>query len=153
MSTIGYKADQKTIQEIINLYEKGQLNLEPGFQRSSVWAYRDRQKLIDSILRNYPLPSIFLYRRYEEGNLVHDVIDGKQRIESVLMFTEAKLGNRFQTKTRLPGQERPDWIDWNAIRRKKLQYLITAYNLQNAALMCRRHNSGKGNQVRRRVAA
>ena len=130
MSTIEYKADQKTIQEIINLYEKDHLNLEPGFQRSSVWADRDRAKLIDSILRNYPLPSIFLYRRYEEGNLVYDVIDGKQRIESVLMFTGAKRGNRFQTKSKLPGQEQPDWIDWNVIKRKKLQYKITGYNLQ-----------------------
>jgi Protein of unknown function DUF262/HNH endonuclease len=130
VSTIQYKSDQKTIQEVINLYENDHLNLEPGFQRSSVWAERDRRKLIDSILCNYPLPSIFLHRRHEEGNLVYDVIDGKQRLESVLMFTGAKRGNRFQTKTRLPGQERPDLIDWSVIKRKKLQYLITGYSLQ-----------------------
>jgi hypothetical protein len=130
MTTISYKADQKTIQEILNLFEKDHLNLEPGFQRSSVWALRDREKLIDSILRAYPLPSIFLYRRYEDGNLVYDVIDGKQRIESVLMFTGAMRGNRFQARTRLPDDERPDWLDWNTIKRKKLQYLITGYNLQ-----------------------
>jgi len=130
MSTIEYKADQKTIQEILNLFEKGHLNLEPGFQRASVWANRDRQKLIDSILRNYPLPSIFLYRRYDEGNLVYDVIDGKQRIESILMFTGAQRGNRFQTHSRLYEQDPPGWIDWNTIRRKKLQYRITGYNLQ-----------------------
>lgn len=129
MTTIGYKADQKTIQEILNLYEKGHLNLEPGFQRSSVWALRDREKLIDSILRAYPLPSIFLYRRYEDGDLVYDVIDGKQRIESILMFTGAMRG-RFQTKSILPGDERPDWLGWNTIKRKKLQYKITGYNLQ-----------------------
>jgi hypothetical protein len=130
MSTIEYKADQKTIQEILNLFEKGHLNLEPGFQRSSVWADRDRQKLIDSILRNYPLPSIFLYRRHDEGNLVYDVIDGKQRIESILLFTGAKRGNRFQTLSRFSEQEAPAWLDWNAIKRKKLQYLVTGYNLQ-----------------------
>lgn len=130
MTTISYKADQKTIQEIINLYEKDHLNLEPGFQRSSVWANRDREKLIDSLLRVYPLPSIFLYRRHEEGNLVYDVIDGKQRIESILMFTGAMRGNRFQTKSLLPDQEQLEWLDWNTIKRKKLQYLITGYNLQ-----------------------
>ncbi|MBD0371451.1 MAG: DUF262 domain-containing protein [Pyrinomonadaceae bacterium] len=130
MSTIQYKADQKTVQEILNFYEKDQLNLEPGFQRSSVWNERDRDKLIDSILRNYPLPSIFLYRRYEDGNLVYDVIDGKQRIESILMFTGEKRGGRFWTKSRLPDLEHLDWIDWNTIKRKKLQYLITGYHLQ-----------------------
>ena len=130
MTTISYKGDEKTVQEIMNLYEKDHLNLEPGFQRSSVWADRDREKLIDSILRNYPLPSIFLYRRFEEGNLVYDVIDGKQRIESILMFTGTMRGNRFQTRSRLPDQERVDWLDWSTIRRKKCQYLITGYNLQ-----------------------
>lgn len=130
MSSIEYKADQKTVQEILNLYEKGQLNLEPGFQRSSVWNERDRDKLIDSLLQNYPLPSVFLYRRHERGELVYDVIDGKQRIESVLMFTGAIRGGRFYTKSRLSGQEQPEWLDWNAIKRKKLQYKITGYHLQ-----------------------
>ena len=51
MSKIKYETDQKTVQDIINLYEKGRLNLEPGFQRSSVWQENDRKKLIDSILQ------------------------------------------------------------------------------------------------------
>src|SRR5450830_47808 len=55
------------------------------FQRQSAWKERDRAKLIESILRNYPLPAIFLYRREEDGKLVYDVIDGKQRLESILM--------------------------------------------------------------------
>jgi hypothetical protein len=130
MTTIDYKADQKTVQEILNFYEKDHLNLEPGFQRASVWAPGDRRKLIDSILRAYPLPSIFLYRRYEDGNLVYDVIDGKQRIESILMFIGTIRGNRFETRSRLPGDEKQDWLDWNTIKRKKRQYLITGYNLQ-----------------------
>jgi hypothetical protein len=74
MGEIQYQAGQKTVQTIIHHYENDQLNLEPGFQRSSVWSESDRGKLIDSILRNYPLPSVFLYRRYEAGNLIYDVI-------------------------------------------------------------------------------
>jgi 5-methylcytosine-specific restriction endonuclease McrA len=127
---IRYESDQKTVQDIVNLYEKDQLNLNPGFQRSSVWRDGDRAKLVDSILRNYPLPSIFLYRRYEDGNLVYDVIDGKQRIESILMFTGEMRGNRFWCRSRLPGQEHEDWVDWAMIRRKKLQHLITGYKVQ-----------------------
>src|SRR5207237_815754 len=128
MSTIDYKSYQKTIQDLCNLYEKGHLNLEPGFQRSSVWGERDRSKLIESILLRYPLPSIFLYRRYEEGDPVYDVIDGKQRIESILMFTGAIRGNRFQTKSRLPDDEKSEWIDWRILKRRRLQHLINGYN-------------------------
>lgn len=55
MTAIEYRTYQKTIQDILNLYEDGHLNLEPGFQRSSVWAERDRAKLIDSILPQLPV--------------------------------------------------------------------------------------------------
>jgi 5-methylcytosine-specific restriction endonuclease McrA len=130
MGTIHYDSDQQTVQGIINLYQNGQLNLEPGFQRSSVWSERDRQKLIDSILRNYPLPSIFLYRNRQDGDLVYDVIDGKQRIESILMFTGEMWGERFWVKSSLTPEEPSDWIDWSFIRRRKSQHLITAYKLQ-----------------------
>jgi hypothetical protein len=130
VNSIKYETHQKSIQDILNLYDDRHLNLEPGFQRSSVWAERDRAKLIDSIVRGYPLPSIFLYRRHENGVPVYDVIDGKQRIESILMFVGAKRGNRFQSKVTLPDHDEPEWTDWNAIKRKELQYLITAYKLQ-----------------------
>ncbi|MEX0613195.1 MAG: DUF262 domain-containing protein, partial [Pirellulales bacterium] len=38
----------------------GHLNLEPGFQRKSVWTLRDRRKFIESVLEQFPVPSIFL---------------------------------------------------------------------------------------------
>src|SRR2546421_10224449 len=99
-----HKTTTKSILDIQNLYANGNLKLEPCFQRQSVWTERDRAKLIDSILRNYPLPAIFLYKRQEDGDLVYDVIDGKQRLESIFMFTGAMRG-RFSTRTHLPGMD------------------------------------------------
>jgi hypothetical protein len=110
------------------LYDRDHLNLEPGFQRQSVWQERDRAQLIDSIIRNYPLPAIFLYKREEAGHLVFDVIDGKQRIESLLMFVGAMRG-RFKSRTQLPGSDDVEWIDWPAMKRKGLQHLITGYEI------------------------
>ena len=59
MAGIQYMPDQKTIEENIGKYNNKKLNLNPGFQRSSVWKNNDRAKLIDSIIKNYPIPSIF----------------------------------------------------------------------------------------------
>jgi Protein of unknown function DUF262 len=53
------------------------------FQRKSVWSWSDRRRLIQSIVPNYPSPSIFLYERQENGFVMYDVIDGKQRLESI----------------------------------------------------------------------
>ena len=61
--SITHKPGTKSIFDLRNLYERNHLNLEPGFQRDSVWKPRDRSFLIDTILRNYPLPAIFLYKR------------------------------------------------------------------------------------------
>ena len=80
---------RKTVQELINWFNSGWLCLEPSFQRKSVWTVSDRKKLIQSILDGYPIPAIFLYKRMSEtenGTCVYDVIDGKQRIESIFHF-------------------------------------------------------------------
>ena len=84
--TLQHHPKPQSILTLKNLYEHGHLNLEPGFQRQSVWIERDRAKLIDSILRNYPLPAIFLYRNQKDGEIIYDVIDCKQRLESIFMF-------------------------------------------------------------------
>jgi hypothetical protein len=127
-AAITHKTTTKSILDLSNLYEHGHLNLEPGFQRQSVWTLRDRAKLIDSILRNYPLPAIFLYKREEDGKLVFDVIDGKQRLESIFMFSGAMRG-RYATRTQLPGKDSVEWINWSGLKRNGLQHLITGYEI------------------------
>ena len=123
-----HQQNPKTIQDLVNLYEKNHLNLEPGFQRKSVWKESDRAKLLDSIIRNYPLPAIFLYRNQHDGDVVYDVIDGKQRIESFLMFMGLKKG-RFATKTQLPGEDAVQLVTWKQLCKWKQQHLITGYRL------------------------
>lgn len=126
-----YEPDPKTIQDLVNLYEKGHLNLEPGFQRDSVWSKSDRVKLIDSILRNYPLPSIFLYKREHDGQYIYDVIDGKQRIESILMFMGLIKGHRFSTNSQLSDENEKENIDWKLLCKRKKQHKVTGYKVQS----------------------
>src|SRR5687768_14957874 len=119
---ITYRTTTRNILDLKHLYEGEHLNLEPGFQRQSVWNERDRAKLIDSILRNYPLPAIFLYKRQEEGHLVYDVIDGKQRLESIFMFMGLMRG-RFWARTQLPLGDGNEWVDWRKLLRTEQQHL------------------------------
>jgi hypothetical protein len=107
---------KKTINDIVLLYKNRQINLEPGFQRNSVWTISDRRRLIESIFAQFPLPNIFLYSRNDNGRLVYDVIDGKQRLETILMFMG--IGNfrrdAFTTKLELDEDGPWDW-DWPMI--------------------------------------
>ena len=124
---LDHRTGTKRIQDLILLHENGLLNLNPGFQRKSVWGIKDRQKLIDSILRNYPLPAIFLYVRANEGKQVYDVIDGKQRLETILMFTGTMRG-KFSVRSQLPGEDQ-ELLGWSTLVRRNRQTDITKYEL------------------------
>jgi len=109
---------KRTINEMVLHFQHGQINLEPGFQRKSVWSLMDRRRLIQSIVSEYPLPNIFLYRRSSRGKTIYDVIDGKQRLETILMFMGVRRfkKDRFDVKLDLDADGLV-WWDWAAIRR------------------------------------
>lgn len=49
-----------TIQWFLEIAAAGQLDLEPPYQRRSVWSEDYRRFYIDSILRDFPSPAIYL---------------------------------------------------------------------------------------------
>lgn len=62
------------------------LDLEPPYQRYSVWGRGYREYFIDTVLKNFPCPSIFLHKEETaEGPLYH-VVDGKQRLLAIFDF-------------------------------------------------------------------
>lgn len=97
-----------TIRKMIGWYERGLLNLEPEFQRKSVWRLPQRSKLMNSILHGYPLPNVAIYKRYDEKLrcVRYDVIDGKQRLESILQFVGKLRGEDFRFEAAFT-----DWRD------------------------------------------
>jgi len=72
-----------SIGELVNLYEDEELDIHPEFQRVYRWSDEQKSKLIESILLGIPLPSIFVAQR-RDG--VWDVVDGLQRISTILSF-------------------------------------------------------------------
>ncbi len=109
---------EKNIQDLILHYEQGLLNLEPSFQRKSVWSESDRKKLIESIFHGYPVPSIFLYKRNEDGRVMYDVIDGKQRLESILMFTRTGRFKRDAFECKLDLGDGTQSYTWPKIQKR-----------------------------------
>jgi hypothetical protein len=124
---------ERTINELLLMFKNRQINLEPGFQRKSVWSTADRMRLVQSIVSNYPLPSIFLYKRTINGRLVYDVIDGKQRLETILMFMQDRhFHDHFDAKLDLGfGEERYGWKDI-CRRFPNVRAAFTSYKLQTA---------------------
>lgn len=86
---------QPSVQDIswfIDLDNRGQLDLNPPYQRRSVWTASDRKFFLDTMFRNYPCPPIFIHKSIDDDGLVtYHVVDGKQRIETILLFAKNKI--------------------------------------------------------------
>ena len=72
-----------SIRELVSLYRDGELDIHPEFQRFLRWSQEQKTKLVESLLLGIPLPSIFVSQR-NDGVL--DVVDGLQRISTILQF-------------------------------------------------------------------
>ncbi|MBT2623517.1 DUF262 domain-containing protein [Chryseobacterium sp. ISL-6] len=76
----------------LDIYRNNQLELNPPYQRKSVWTLKDRKFFLDTIFRNYPAPPIFVHREIDEkGFTTFNIVDGKQRLETILAFAENKI--------------------------------------------------------------
>jgi hypothetical protein A60131_14695 len=82
-SQIFRDAYQMSIGELANLYKDDELEVHPEFQRVFRWTEFQKTKLIESIMLNIPIPSIFVSQN-EEG--IWDVIDGAQRLSTIFQF-------------------------------------------------------------------
>ena len=81
------KTDNWRISFFAGKAASNRLNLNPTYQRGDVWPKGDSQKLIESILRGIPLPSIIILRpASDNANVVYEVVDGKQRLTAILRF-------------------------------------------------------------------
>lgn len=69
--------------------QQGELELSPSYQRADVWPTADAQQLIESILRGIPLPSVIILERTSESGGSYEIVDGKQRLTSILRFIGA----------------------------------------------------------------
>ena len=69
----------------------------PEFQRQFVWTHAQESRFIESLLLGLPVPGIFLFKEPDTHKLV--VVDGQQRLTSLLNFYHGTMGNkRFALK-------------------------------------------------------
>lgn len=74
------------ISDLRDWSDLGRLELRPSFQRKEVWAPAARIMLIDTILREVPMPKMFLWNEVKNEHTHRKVIDGQQRISAILAF-------------------------------------------------------------------
>lgn len=79
------------IQTIYGWYRGGSLLVNRRYQRKLVWTLPEKQKLIDSILKRYPVPLILLAEPIGADPVVYEIIDGLQRTHAILPAMRAVM--------------------------------------------------------------
>lgn len=81
-----YENTQIKLDALIGYFNEKKMNLSPVFQRGRAWSLPMRQELIKNIVRHRPIPAIFLYKEESDAKYSYNILDGKQRLETILLF-------------------------------------------------------------------
>ena len=72
--------------------QANELILSPPYQRNPVWQTVQKSYLIDTILRAYPVPELYMQTAIDqEGDEKHTIVDGQQRVRACLEFVEGRF--------------------------------------------------------------
>lgn len=103
---LGSEPQTYTIAEILKWQSDGEVELNPKFQRGSVWSPAAKTYLIDSILNGYPIPKLLFRTTVDRDSrrTLRDVVDGQQRLRAIFQFADNRLtlsnkSSNFEGKT------------------------------------------------------
>lgn len=112
-----------SINDILSWKDNGELILSPKYQRNKVWNLNAKSYLIDTILRGYPIPQIFIRQQIDISTrkTIREVIDGQQRITALIeyydnLFKIQKSHNKefgALSYSELPDIEKENFLNYN----------------------------------------
>lgn len=79
------------ISDVRDWNRNNRLQLRPDFQRKEVWSKAGQIMLIDTILKDIPIPKIYIQSIIQDGQTFRIVVDGQQRLTAILKFIEDEL--------------------------------------------------------------
>jgi hypothetical protein len=81
-----------TVEELLQLRSQQMLVVNSEYQRGPVWTKSQQKKLVDSVLRGYPIPLFYFHHIQQSAAGLRserfEVIDGQQRIKALYDFHE-----------------------------------------------------------------
>lgn len=120
-----------TIGDILKWEKNGQLVLTPKFQRRNVWKVAAKSFLIDTVIREYPMPKIFLRGTVNPKTRLaeYEVVDGQQRLRAIIDFHrgELSLSKKHNPLGDITFPRLPD-----SSQRKFLRYKLSTEIMQKA---------------------
>lgn len=110
---MNYESSQHNLAWFKDCYSAGTLTIKPPYQRKPVWAARQKCYLIESILSELPVPEIYIQQTTtEEGVTRYAIVDGQQRIRTVLQFIGLDADPGEQEANKFVLDKLPSTSEW-----------------------------------------
>lgn len=106
-----------TTETIVNQLRRGNINLNPRFQRRNAWSPQRKSLFIESLILGLPVPQLVLAEEQgKKGSFI--VIDGKQRLIALRQFSSNDDDHDFpQLKlTGLDDKKQLNGLTYNSLR-------------------------------------
>lgn len=101
MNTIQMQKTFYKVGDFLSWQRAESLELNPDFQRRSVWKVGAKSYLMDTIVRGFPVPIIFLRDKLTDLSTYEpkrEVIDGQQRLRTIISYVAPDLLPDFDPK-------------------------------------------------------
>lgn len=132
------------VADIVDWQRNGNLELRPFFQRRSSWTTAAKAYLIDTVARGMPIPILLIRERTNLKTLqpIREVVDGQQRLRTLLAFVAPDLLPDFDPSTDdflVPADMNPDIADRHFrelpdnVQLSILEYRLPVFMLPNNA--------------------
>lgn len=99
----GIPSTNVKIIEIYNKIDSGSLRLSPDFQRKLVWKKQHKFHFIETILKNYPFPEVYIASsEMDVTNITSSeiVVDGQQRLSTIVDYIKGEGDFSSQNKVK-----------------------------------------------------
>ena len=87
--------NNSNIEHLIQMHYHFGIDFNPDYQRGYVWTQEDKELLLDSVFKNIDIGKFALIRlsdaEWIERDFGYEILDGKQRLSTLIEFYENKL--------------------------------------------------------------
>lgn len=120
-TAISSSPSTKKISALINDIKRGDLVLQPEFQRKLVWNPKHKEAFIDTILQGFPFPEIYIAESgidLETLETQQVVVDGQQRLSTIMEYVGGGLDcKRIVAFADLDTQSKKDFLNYDVVVR------------------------------------
>jgi hypothetical protein len=116
-------ATNRKTRVLLTAIREGRLEPRPEFQRRLVWSNKHKQNFLETVLKGYPFPEIYIASGSldgETGEGVEMLVDGQQRITTLNQYflgsPDLKLG-KLPSYRSLPSPDQLEFLEYEVVVR------------------------------------